>query len=57
MALTGGEKLNPDLNEYVTDRAMASLFTLIQDEEKSIRDNPIARTTEIMKKVFGWIFE
>jgi hypothetical protein len=57
MTLTGGEKLNPDLNEYVTDRAMTSLFTLIQDEEKSIRDNPVSRSTEILKKVFGWVFD
>ncbi len=57
MKLTGGQQLNPDLNEYVTDRAMAALFTLIQDEEKKIRQDPLSRTTDILKKVFGWIFE
>lgn len=53
MTLTGGEKMNPDLDEYITDRAMMGLFTLIQDEEKKIRDNPAARVTDLLKKVFG----
>ena len=46
-------KLNPDLPSYVTLRATNALFDLISQEEKNIRENPIARTTEILKKVFG----
>lgn len=46
-------KLNPDLPSYVTLRATNSLFDLIANEEKNIRENPVARTTEILKKVFG----
>lgn len=46
-------KLNPDLTAYVTDRAVASLFDQIAKEEANIRDNPAARTTEILKKVFN----
>ncbi len=46
-------KLNPDLPSYVTLRATNSLFDLIATEEKNIRENPVARTTEILKKVFG----
>lgn len=46
-------KLNPDLAGYVTERATDALFNLIAREEKNIRENPVARTTEILRKVFG----
>ena len=46
-------KLNPDLASYVTGRATDALFSLIAVEEKNIRENPVARTTEILRKVFG----
>jgi len=42
-----------DLDKYVTDKAIEGLFSLVADEEKLIRDNPAARTTEILKKVFS----
>jgi hypothetical protein len=42
-----------DLDEYVTTKTMDGLFTEIGDQEKSIRDNPAARTTDLLKKVFG----
>ncbi len=42
-----------DIDRYVTDKAVAGLFVMIAEEEKKIRDNPAARTTEILKKVFG----
>jgi hypothetical protein len=48
------EKVNPDLNDYATNKAMDGLFLLIADEEKKIRENPAARTTELLKKVFGY---
>jgi hypothetical protein len=47
------EKQNPDLTAYVTDRAMQGLFKLIADEELKIRQDPMARVTDILKKVFG----
>jgi hypothetical protein len=47
------EKVNPDLNDYATTKAMDGLFMLIADEEKKIRENPLARTTELLKRVFG----
>jgi hypothetical protein len=50
---TTATKLNPDLQSYVTLRATNALFDLISKEEKNIRANPVARTTEILKKVFG----
>jgi hypothetical protein len=47
------QKVNPDLNEYATDMAMKGLFNMIAKEEKNIRENPVARTTELLKRVFG----
>ncbi len=55
MALTGGQKMNPDLNAYVTERAIAGLFKLVEQEENKIRKDPAARVTEILQKVFGSI--
>lgn len=46
-------KINPDLPSFVTGKATDALFDLIAKEEKNIRENPIARTTEILRKVFG----
>ena len=46
-------KQNPDLTAYATDKAISGLFIMIAKEELKIRQNPAARTTEILKKVFG----
>lgn len=42
-----------DVDSYVTHKAMDGLFTYIAKEEQSIRENPAARTTDLLKKVFG----
>lgn len=42
-----------DLDRYVTDKALDGLFYMIGKEESEIRANPAARTTELLKKVFG----
>jgi hypothetical protein len=47
------QKVNPDLNEYATDKAIEGLFVMIAKEEKNIRENPLARTTALLQKVFG----
>ena len=47
------EKINPNLTEYVTQKAMDALFLMVAREEANIRRDPIARTTELLKKVFG----
>ncbi|MEJ7610774.1 MAG: DUF4197 domain-containing protein [Ferruginibacter sp.] len=47
------KKLNPDLNSYVTQRATDALFNLIAKEEVNIRTNLAARTTDLLRKVFG----
>lgn len=46
------QKVNPDLDEYATDKAIEGLFVMIAKEEKNIRENPLARTSELLKKVF-----
>lgn len=48
-----GEDINVDLPDYVTEQALNGLFTMIAAEEKKIRENPAARTTELLKQVFA----
>jgi hypothetical protein len=47
------QKVNPSLDDYATDKAIEGLFVMIAREEKNIRQNPVARTTELLRKVFG----
>ncbi len=42
-----------DLDKYVTDKAVNGLFNLVANEEKLIRADPAARTTDLLKKVFS----
>jgi hypothetical protein len=42
-----------DLNQYATGKAIDGLFTLVAQEEANIRENPVARTTDLLKRVFG----
>ena len=47
------QKMNPDLEAYVTSKALDGLFFLLAEEELKIRKDPAARVTDILKKVFG----
>jgi hypothetical protein len=47
------QKVNPELDSYATDKAIEGLFVMIAREEKEIRANPAARTTELLKRVFA----
>jgi hypothetical protein len=47
------KKMNPDLTLYVTQKAIDGLFIMIAKEELKIRKDPMARTSELLKKVFG----
>ncbi len=47
------KKVNPDLEEYATNKAIDGLFVQIAKEELEIRKNPGARVTDLLKKVFG----
>jgi hypothetical protein len=42
-----------DLDQYVTDKALAGLFLMLAHEEKKIREDPAARVTDLLRKVFG----
>ncbi len=46
-------KVNPNLEEYVTNKALDGLFIQIAKEELNIRKDPAARVTDLLKKVFG----
>ena len=48
-----GQDLNLDLPDYVTGQALDGLFVMIAQEEQKIRNNPAARTSEILQQVFG----
>ena len=47
------KKMNPNLTEYVTQKAIDGLFVMIAKEELKIRKDPMARTSELLKRVFG----
>ncbi|HWC53868.1 MAG TPA: DUF4197 domain-containing protein [Chitinophagaceae bacterium] len=47
------KKVNPDLTSFVVGKAVDALFDQVAKEEANIRTNPVARTTDILKKVFG----
>jgi len=47
------KKSNPDLTSYVVEKALDALFDQVAKEEANIRANPLARTTDLLKKVFG----
>jgi hypothetical protein len=47
------QKVNPDLKQYATQKAIDGLFLLIAQEERKIRKDPLARVSEILKRVFG----
>ncbi|MAC94484.1 MAG: hypothetical protein CMC96_03165 [Flavobacteriales bacterium] len=51
------EKVETNLSRYVTERAVDGLFLKIAEEEKAIRENPQQRTTDLLKKVFGYADE
>ena len=58
MSLGGmaSSKLNPDtldLDAYVTRKSLDGLFKMVAVEEASIRQNPVARTSDLLQKVFG----
>lgn len=51
--LPGTNNLNEDLKDYTSKKILDALFDSIRKEENNIRQNPAARTSEILKKVFG----
>ena len=51
--LPGVQPLEADLETFVTDQALDGLFFFIAAEEQRIRNDPVARTTELLREVFG----
>lgn len=47
------QKVNPELDKYVTEKSIDGMFSLVQVKEKKIRTDISARTSELLKKVFG----
>lgn len=52
-ALPMVKKVNPDITDYVTNKSMDGVFTMISVEEKDIRTNLKSRTSDLLKKVFA----
>ena len=42
-----------DIDQYITNKALDGLFKMVAEEEKLIRNDPAARTTTLLEKVFG----
>lgn len=53
--VAGLKTVNVDLDEYLTAQALEGLFLKIEKEEQLIRENPAARVTDILRRVFGSI--
>lgn len=47
------EKMNPNLSEYATQKAIDGIFIVVAEQELQIRKNPAARVSAILKKVFN----
>jgi len=47
------KKVNPDLTDYTTNKALEGVFKMIAVEEKSIRTNLNSRSSDLLKKVFA----
>ncbi|MCB9267959.1 MAG: DUF4197 domain-containing protein [Lewinellaceae bacterium] len=47
------KKVNPKLDDYVNTQALNGLFSMVEKEEKEIRTNVGARTTDLLRRVFG----
>lgn len=47
------QNVNPDLGDYVTNQALEGLFSMVEKEERNIRANISARTSDLMRRVFA----
>ena len=47
------QEVQPGLNQYATGKAVDGLFTLIAQEVANFHENPVARTTELLRRMFG----
>ena len=47
------KSVNPDLEDYITNKTIEGIFVLIANQEKEIRMNPKSRTSLLLQKVFN----
>ena len=47
------KKTDPELDRYVTEKALVGMFSLVEKKEENLRDNPAMRQTELLRKVFS----
>ena len=47
------KKVNPELDDYVTQKALDGLFSMVEKKEKGIRSNISERTTDLLRRVFA----
>ena len=52
-AIPFSKPVAPNLETYLTDRTLSALFSVLAEEEASIREDPAARTSALLRKVFG----
>lgn len=52
-AVAGLNPIHVSLEEYVTQQALDALFLKVGEEERKIRENPMARVNSLLKRVFG----
>ncbi|WP_291843211.1 DUF4197 domain-containing protein [Maricaulis sp.] len=52
-ARSGGQSLRDQLTDDASRRAMAGVFHYVGEEERAIRRDPVSRTTDILRRVFG----
>ena len=48
------QKMNPNLSQYVTQKATDGIFLMVAIEEGKIRENPAQRVGSVLQDVFGW---
>ena len=48
------QRVNPNLTQFVTEKATDGIFLMVAQEELKIRENPTARIGGILQDVFGW---
>lgn len=47
------KKVNPDMADHITNKALDGLFDMVAKEEKAIRKDPVKRVSDILKRVFA----
>ncbi len=57
LLVSADKRVNTDLGEFCTEKALDGLFLKVGDQEKRIRKNPFEWASDILEKVFGFVYE